>query len=73
MKYQALFFQENNEKLFKIVVCGDGHFKGLRRKICSNSRPHLGRGTNSPHKTYPRAKKNPKKTGKRGDISMHLS
>ena len=32
MKYQALFYQKNNEKLFKTVVCcsGDWPFKGYR-------------------------------------------
>ena len=30
MKYQALFYQKNNEKIFKTVVCccRDWHFKG---------------------------------------------
>ena len=30
IKYQALFYQKNNEKLFRIVVCSsrDWHFKG---------------------------------------------
>ena len=32
MKYQALFYQKNNEKIFKIVICcsRDWHFNGYK-------------------------------------------
>ena len=40
MKYQVLFYQKNNEKLFKTVVCcsRDRRFKGKRNTLLTDSK-----------------------------------